>query len=28
MEADTENPRWREGFLFRGLSELPVRTVA
>ncbi len=28
IEVDTGNPRWREGFLFRGLSQLNVRTTA
>lgn len=25
LQAETDNPQWREGFLFRGLSALPVR---
>ncbi|WP_337190965.1 cytochrome P450 [Qipengyuania algicida] len=25
LQAETDNPKWREGFLFRGLSALPVR---
>ncbi|MEO1969135.1 MAG: cytochrome P450 [Sphingomonadaceae bacterium] len=24
LQAETDNPQWREGFLFRGLSALPV----